>query len=809
MRCGCFGLPHCGQRFTRGAWIRCVARRLSRRALEVFFFGTAMSRGTVAKIVFMPGTLAATKLTQSHGADVVLDRVSLVVPPRARIGVVGPNGAGKTTLLRVLAGLEEPDSGRVSRRPSDLTVRYLAQQRERPGLSGGEAARAALREIFESDADVLLLDEPTNDLDFDGLALLERFVARTPSSIVVVSHDRAFLERVVDRVVQFEGETRRVQEFAGTWAEYERSREAARRAHEAAYEKYVGERAKFEVLRNERQNQARRATSRKLARETGGSDRRATHALASKVRQADKRLERLEEVEKPWQPWRLHLELNAKSRAGDLVARLDDAIVKRGNFTVGPVSVDLRYGDRLALVGPNGSGKTTLLLGLLGELPLQSGLRTVGPSTRFGVVEQDRSLFERDEPLLRPFAERAEMREGDARSLLAKFALYADEVTRPARSLSPGERTRATLALLAGAGREHARARRADQPPRSRGDRGARAGARGLRGHGRPRHARPPLPRGVPADADARALALDREEPPLAGNALELGGAALAELKPRPGDEVLTVEETSTSPGPASAATRAPMCTAIPPTLPSIRSHSPVWRPARISSPSSTDAFADRAGAADRARRAVERREEAVAGGVDLVAPKPRELTTHDRVMLSRGACARPRPRARTAFAVDPTRSVKRMVASTRSGSSTTAERCQPTRRSRTGLESTGSTSRRASGSRPGDPAFGARGRGAPRGRSIARRCPRCAPAPRSSACTRPLSGPTDSRAPTGSGQTSRGARAPTPAPGTSRRRGGSSGRPPRSRGARRAPSPRRPSPLARRPFASRASEHR
>jgi ATPase subunit of ABC transporter with duplicated ATPase domains len=400
----------------------------------------------------MRGTLSATDITKSYGGDVVLDRVSLVVPPRARIGVVGPNGVGKSTLLRVLAGLEERDSGRISRRPTDLTVSYLAQQRPRPGLSGGEAARAALRDLFDADADVLLLDEPTNDLDFDGLRLLERFVARTPSSMVVVSHDRAFLEHVVDRVVEFEGETRRVQEFAGTWAEYERSREAARRAHEAAYEKYIGERAKFDALRNERQNQARRATSRKLARETGGSDRRATHALASKVRQADKRLERLDEVEKPWQPWKLQLELTAKSRSGDLVARLNDAVVKRGDFIIGPVSTDLRYGDRLALVGLNGSGKTTLLLALLGELPLESGSRTVGASTRFGVLEQDRSLFERDEPILRPFAVRAELREGDARSLLARFALYADEVTRPARSLSPGERTRATLALLAAQG---------------------------------------------------------------------------------------------------------------------------------------------------------------------------------------------------------------------------------------------------------------------------------------------------------------------------------------------------------------------
>ena len=305
------------------------------------------------------GTLAATEISKSHGGDVVLDRVSLVVPPRARIGVVGPNGAGKTTLLRVLAGLEEPDSGRVTRRPGDLTVRYLAQQRERAGLSGGEAARAALRQIFEADDDVLLLDEPTNDLDFDGLRLLERFVARTPAAIVVVSHDRAFLEPVVDRIVEFEGETRRVREFAGSWGDYERARDAARAAHEAAYERYLGERARFEALRRERQGQAKSASSRKLARETGGSDRRATHALASKVRAAGRRLEQLERIEKPWEPWRLQMSIETRARGGDVVARLENAVVERGDFSVGPVSLELRHGDRLAIVGPNGSGKTT------------------------------------------------------------------------------------------------------------------------------------------------------------------------------------------------------------------------------------------------------------------------------------------------------------------------------------------------------------------------------------------------------------------------------------------------------------------
>jgi ATPase subunit of ABC transporter with duplicated ATPase domains len=400
----------------------------------------------------MTGTLAATEITKSHGGDTILDRVSLVVPPRARIGVVGPNGSGKTTLLRVLAGLEELDSGRISRRPADLTVRYLAQQREQPGLSGGEAARAALREIFDSDADVLLLDEPTNDLDFDGLGLLERFVARTTSAIVVVSHDRAFLERVVMRVVEFEAETRQVREFSGSWADYERARDAARREHEAAYERYVEDRRHFESLLRKRQGQAGRAGSRTLARETGGSDRRGTHALSRKVRQAAKRLERLDAVDKPWEPWRLQLSLGNRSRGGDVAARLDGAVVEQGSFRVGPVDLELRQGDRLAIVGPNGSGKTTLIRALLGELPLAAGTRAVGPSTRFGVLEQDRALFDRDEPLLRPFMDRTALNQTEARTLLAKFALGADELNRPARSLSPGERTRATLALLAARG---------------------------------------------------------------------------------------------------------------------------------------------------------------------------------------------------------------------------------------------------------------------------------------------------------------------------------------------------------------------
>jgi ATPase subunit of ABC transporter with duplicated ATPase domains len=416
------------------------------------------------------GTLAASNVTKSYGADVVLDGVSVVVPPRARIGVIGPNGSGKTTLLRVLAGLEAPDDGRVERRPQTLSVGYLPQEARIPAgtaspwevrkarahvgltvdldrppdaLSGGELARAKLAAVLVADHDVHLLDEPTNDLDFEGLELLERFVAESPTALVLVSHDRAFLESSVTRIVEFEAETRTVRELAGSWAEYERLRTLTRERKEAAYARYVGERDRFSGLLHDRRTQA----------ESAGKmyDRRGTHALMSKVRAAKKRLERLEHVDKPWQPWRLNLELGSQ-RAGDLVARLSGAVVERGGFRLGPIDLELRHGDRLAVVGPNGSGKTTLLRAVLGELPLAAGLREVGPGIRLGELEQRRSEFAGTGPLLETFSERSGLPPAQARTLLAKFALGADAVLRPSASLSPGERTRAGLALLSAQG---------------------------------------------------------------------------------------------------------------------------------------------------------------------------------------------------------------------------------------------------------------------------------------------------------------------------------------------------------------------
>ena len=325
----------------------------------------------------------------------------------------------------------------------------LSVDLDRPAetLSGGERARAALAAVLLSRFDVLLLDEPTNDLDLDGLERLERFLASYAGALVVVSHDRELLDRTVTRIVEIVPDTRRVREWAGTWSDYAAAREKERLAASARFEQAVTRRRKTADLLAKRRTEAR-GLGDSLGKSTGGADRRATHALQTKVRQAERQLERTELPDKPFEPWELRLALDAGERPGDLVARLDGAVAVRGSFTLGPVSLDLVAGERLAVTGRNGSGKSTLLGLLVGELPLAAGERRIGRRTRVGSLAQHREAYGGGETLLVAFRERTGLTHEAARTLLAKFGLGADHVGRPCSSLSPGERTRAQLAEL-------------------------------------------------------------------------------------------------------------------------------------------------------------------------------------------------------------------------------------------------------------------------------------------------------------------------------------------------------------------------
>jgi ATPase subunit of ABC transporter with duplicated ATPase domains len=481
-------------------------------------------------------TLTARGITVTHGRRPVLTNVDLTVAPAHRVGVVGPNGVGKSTLLRVLAGLERPERGAVTRAPRRATVGYLPQEPERrpgetvrtflarragvtaasseldaataamaaaePGsddrytvaleqwldlgaadfdaratatwadlgmpadvldrpmtvLSGGQAARAELSATVLSRFDVFLLDEPTNDLDLDGLSRLETFVTSLAAGAVIVSHDRTFLERTITSVVEIDEHDHTARRFEGGWVAYLDERAAARRHAEEAYATYVEQRDALAERARRQRAWAREGVARAVAFPDDGDKhikrRRvaSSEARAGDARRTEQALARLDAVEKPWEGWDLRLEIAEAARSGQVVARLDAAVVERGDFRLGPVDLEIDRGDRVALVGPNGGGKTTLLGALLRRVPLTSGAQWMGPGVVVGELDQGRARLASDRPLLESFPAATGLLLSDARALLAKFGLGANEVHRRLASLSPGERTRAVLALLAARG---------------------------------------------------------------------------------------------------------------------------------------------------------------------------------------------------------------------------------------------------------------------------------------------------------------------------------------------------------------------
>ncbi|MGP8297587.1 ABC-F family ATP-binding cassette domain-containing protein [Streptomyces inhibens] len=326
-------------------------------------------------------------------------------------------------------------------------------------LSGGQAARASLASLLLSRYDIFLLDEPTNDLDLDGLERLESFVTGLRAGTVLVSHDREFLTRTVNRVVELDLAQQQVNAYGGGYTSYLEERERARRHAREQYDEYADTKAALETRAHTQRNWMEKGVknARRKAPDNDKIGRKArveaTEKQAAKAKQTQRLIERLDVVEEPRKEWELRMEIAAAPRAGAVVATLRGAGVRRGDFSFGPVDLQIDWADRVAITGPNGSGKSTLLAALLGRLPLNAGQASLGPGVVVGEVDQARGLFVGDELLMDAFrAAVPDLPPAEVRTLLAKFGLKAAHVLRPAHTLSPGERTRAALALLQGRG---------------------------------------------------------------------------------------------------------------------------------------------------------------------------------------------------------------------------------------------------------------------------------------------------------------------------------------------------------------------
>lgn len=322
-------------------------------------------------------------------------------------------------------------------------------------LSGGQAARVGLAALLLSRFDIVLLDEPTNDLDLDGLERLEAFVRGLRGGVVLVSHDREFLARCVTRVLELDIAQNANRVFGGGYDAYLEERAMLRRHAREKYDEFAEKKADL-VARARTQREWSSQGVRNAMKKSPDNDKirrkaatESSEKQAQKVRQMESRIARLDEVEEPRKEWQLQFTIGSAPRSSSVVSTLSGAVLRQGSFTLGPVSLQVNAGERIGITGPNGAGKSTLLRALLGQQTPDEGTASLGASVQIGEIDQARSLLAGIRPLADAFeAVVPEMPSGEVRTLLAKFALKADHVTRPVDELSPGERTRAGLALL-------------------------------------------------------------------------------------------------------------------------------------------------------------------------------------------------------------------------------------------------------------------------------------------------------------------------------------------------------------------------
>jgi ATP-binding cassette subfamily F protein 3 len=303
------------------------------------------------------------------------------------------------------------------------------QARTQPAvtLSGGERGRLALARQLATESDLLLLDEPTNHLDLETTAWLESYLAGLDAAVLVVSHDRAFLEQAVNHVLHLEGQ--RAEAYQGSYSAFVEQRTLRRLSQQRAYEKQ----------------------SRALAKEEDFIRRNIAGQNSAQARGRQRRLSRMPRLSPPVEDTtRLAVRFDSPSRGGDQVVSVDDITIYIGDkLLISGFSSVIRRGDVVGLVGPNGAGKSTLLRGILGELTPVRGAARLGDSIRVGYYRQDLSDVPLDRTLfdiihdLKPSWTR-----GQVHDHLGRFGFSGDAARRRADSLSGGELARMALARL-------------------------------------------------------------------------------------------------------------------------------------------------------------------------------------------------------------------------------------------------------------------------------------------------------------------------------------------------------------------------
>jgi ATP-binding cassette subfamily F protein 3 len=330
-------------------------------------------------------------------------------------------------------------------------------------LSGGQKTRLGLATLLLREADLLLLDEPTNHLDVTALEWLEGFVRDYPRAVLIVSHDRAFLDRTVTRVLYLDGETRAVRSYAGGYSDFAAACEAEIAQQYADWQDQ-------QLYIRQVEADIRRVKGLAMNIQNGPKRHRDYHGrISAKVarigksreRKLERYLESGERIDKPRQQWGLRLDFGAPPAGGRAVVRVEEVAFAYptdcqngtpGNaaptFLLKDITFEIDYGERVAIVGPNGSGKTTLLRLLDGRLQPLAGQVRLGAGVRVGTLTQEQETLDLDWTVLDTVRRERPMSETEARNFLHYFLFGGDSVFKPVGACSPGERARLQLAQL-------------------------------------------------------------------------------------------------------------------------------------------------------------------------------------------------------------------------------------------------------------------------------------------------------------------------------------------------------------------------